>query len=194
MRGAHIASDLLKLTSFVKHIDAVDKSEQALDFEKEGMRERKIRNLTPLLGNLSSIYTAKSYDLVVFCLSESLERAWIIAKVRRAKKLVVISKLKHFTNALPDASPSSILFDGADRTLVNVITAGCLECCGKVIEFSPNQPLSSSEDAVLFFTTYEADLHRENEGVPELMRHLQARGSQEWLFYFPMKRELCALC
>jgi SAM-dependent methyltransferase len=182
----------LELAPYVAHIDAIDKVPAVIGSLRRLLARRGLTNVTPQTAYLESTDARTHYDAMIFCLAVPFDEAEAIARAHRAKKLIVIHKLKHITaDVVSTRCPGNLYSSSDDPSVVNLVTGGGRECRGEVITLELGQPLHSLADATAFFETYRDDLNAGSPDLSPLFSKLEQHDSPDFPYYFPMQRRLC---
>lgn len=185
----------LELAAHARTIDAIDRSMQAIAHLGRKVESARIGNVKPILADVASHHPNAPYDLMVFCLSASLESALAIARKRRAGGLIVINKIHRKMEAdrpqdrrARNVGERPIVYD-FERSVAEARACG-IACDATQIVLEFGQPFRTLEDAALYFGMFRTRSYPEGISSSELEGMLERTGDPVFPYYLSIRRHL----
>lgn len=204
----------LALSGHAGHIDAVDRSQEAVRELACTARRLGVRNVRPVCADMfawcrqaservgarelragrpargasrpghGAVGQGHPYDLVVFCLSASFEDAYAAACRAGARRVLVVNKI-HAREAR-DTRPVVDDLTGALERARRVDA----RCRGVRVRLDYGQPLRSLEDAVRYFGLFRTRTFPHGVTAGQVAELLERRDDPEFPYYLPVMRNL----
>ena len=196
----------LALAGHAGHVDAVDRSADAIAHLTRRAREEGVANVRAHCADMFSWARAhepgyarrswparprparkaqdRPYDLAVFCLSASFEDAYAAACRMGARRVLVINKI----HAQSPYEPRPVV-DDFDRALERNRHIDA-RARGMRVRLDYGQPLRSLEDAVTYFSLFRTRNYPQGVTPAQAEALIERRDDPDFPYYLPVWRNL----
>jgi len=177
----------IALSSYCKHITAVDIAPQALEVLRNKLKHLDCGNIGIIRGDIRENPPSEPYDAMIFCFFAGLEEALKIAKKQCSGTVIMIKK--NWDTHRFSLSPKALERFTFTETLKRL---GQLDIPHKSETFAleMGQPFDSIEAAVEFFQIYSRDDRPQDINAEAVAGKLVCRSSGRFPYYLPSLRQM----
>lgn len=141
----------LALSSYVKHITAVERSPEALTVLRQNLQQQEIENITPVAANIFTMQPEHPYDAMVFCRFGAVEEILELAAAQCGGTVIVLT-LANSCHRFTLTDKAARRAEWFSRQKLDELGVSCRY---EQFEVETGQPFRSLEDAVRFFRLYD---------------------------------------
>lgn len=194
--GCGLGQLSVELAPLVSRVDALDCSPKAIECLQRRVENQGHHNIYPLCIDMRKYSSGCLSDLMVFCLSASLDEASQIASEAKMKKWIAINKIREIkgSSGADECGPQRFLTDESIKenaaSLCDHYHRQGIEAKFTELSLDFGQPFRNLKDAELYFRLFRNRDYPNGISYQELEQILSPGTQEEFSYYLPVNRRL----